>query len=365
MPSIKGTSSVEDSRALSKALKATKFPSNFHQTVDITKVNRPVLIQWIERKITECLGFEDEIVQSTAVNLFLPEFSDEGTTVVLDPRKAQIALCGFLGDEQAATFCSQLWDLMLDASTQPAGIPRKLLEEKKKELAAQKLPKSQSTERHPPRQENVAIARGVHLPPPRDDGRPVTRPVSPIQHSSRHSREHHHNSRSDSDRREHRHQRTHEQSSQPQFSGVVDSGRMSTAPRVHASSRTNGEYDEYGRYRGSSWRDDQAHERQHPSHNDRPEDRHRRFSPDRRYRRDERHGSRSRYRNEDDRVDDDRYDGRRRREPRRQRSRSPPSSSRRSRRDRSYSSSSSSSTSSSSSSSSSASRSNRRGRGGR
>jgi serine/arginine repetitive matrix protein 1 len=360
MPSIKGTSSVEDSRALSKALKATKFPSNFHQTVDITKVNRPVLIQWIERKITECLGFEDEIVQSTAVNFFLPEFSDEGTTVVLDPRKAQIALCGFLGDEQAATFCSELWDLMLDASTQPVGIPRKLLEEKKKELASQKLPKSQSTERHPPRQDNIPIDHGVQYPPPRDDDRPATRPVSPIQHSSRHSREHHQFSRSDSDSQEHGYQRTHEQSSRRQFSGTVDSGRMSTAPRA----RTNGEYDEYGRYRGSSWRDNQAHERQHSSPNNLPMDRHRHSSPERRYRSDERHGSRSRLRNDEDRFDD-RYDGRRRREPRRQRSRSPPSSSRRSRRDRSYSSSSSSSTSSSSSSSSSASRNSRRSRGGR
>lgn len=89
MPTIKGTASVADSRARRKALKKTKFPRNFGASVSLEKVNKPVLIQWIEQKITSILGFEDEIVSSTAINLFLP--SDNSNP---DPRKAQLDLAG-------------------------------------------------------------------------------------------------------------------------------------------------------------------------------------------------------------------------------------------------------------------------------
>jgi len=89
MPAIKGTASVADSRARNKALKKTKFPRNYGKSVSLEKVNKPILIQWIEQKISSILGFEDEIVSSTAINLFLP--SDNSPP---DPRKAQLDLVG-------------------------------------------------------------------------------------------------------------------------------------------------------------------------------------------------------------------------------------------------------------------------------
>jgi serine/arginine repetitive matrix protein 1 len=131
MPSIKGTASVADPRARSKALKSTKFPKIFSNPVQLSKVNKPVLRQWIEQRVTTILGFEDEIVSSTAINLFLP--SEEGSSP--DPRRAQLDLVGFLGEEQSATFSKELWNLLLEAQASGTGIPRKLLEEKKKELS--------------------------------------------------------------------------------------------------------------------------------------------------------------------------------------------------------------------------------------
>jgi len=129
MPTIKGTASVSDSRARQKALRKTKFPRNFDTKVILQKVNKPVLTQWIEQKVTSLLGFEDEIVASTVVNLFLP--SDVTSP---DAKKAQLDLVGFLGDE-AATFSKQLWSLMLEAQACSSGIPQTLLEQKKKEMA--------------------------------------------------------------------------------------------------------------------------------------------------------------------------------------------------------------------------------------
>ena len=134
MPSIKGTSSVADPRARSKALKSTRFPKNFSLPVQLSKVNKPVLRQWIEQRVTAILGFEDEIVSSTAINLFLPE---EGNNP--DPRRAQLDLVGFLGEGESASFAKELWGLLLEAQSSGTGIPKTLLEQKKKELEAQRM----------------------------------------------------------------------------------------------------------------------------------------------------------------------------------------------------------------------------------
>lgn len=136
MPSIKGTSSVTDPRARSKALKATKFPSNFSTPVNLSKVNMPVLTQWIEQRVTTILGFDDEIVSSTAINLFLP--SEGGSP---DPRRAQLDLVGFLGEDGAASFAQELWSLLLESQSSISGIPRTLLDQKKKELSSKTAPR--------------------------------------------------------------------------------------------------------------------------------------------------------------------------------------------------------------------------------
>lgn len=169
MPSIKGTASVSDARARTKELKSTKFPKMFSKPVAVEKLNKPVFSQWIEQKVASILGFDDEIVSSTAINLFLPENDGEPSSSAPDPRRAQLDLAGFLGDEESAKFAKELWALMIEAAENGVGIPTTLLEEKKKELAEQKMkamadrrPKDQRFNAEPRHQQQ-------HLPPPRMD----------------------------------------------------------------------------------------------------------------------------------------------------------------------------------------------------
>lgn len=148
MPSIKGTASIASNAAQTKLLRSTKFPSSFASPVDLTKVNATVMAQWIEKKIESILGFEDEIVSSMAINLFFPKLNEDFGSASssgpvssikyapVDPRKSQLDLVGFLGEEDAARFSCELWEMLIDAQNQPRGIPKKLIEEKKKELAA-------------------------------------------------------------------------------------------------------------------------------------------------------------------------------------------------------------------------------------
>ena len=52
-----------------KRLKATKFPPEFDQKVDIKKVEIDLMKKWIAGKITSILGDEDDVVIDTCYNL--------------------------------------------------------------------------------------------------------------------------------------------------------------------------------------------------------------------------------------------------------------------------------------------------------
>lgn len=53
-------------------------------------------------------------------------------------KEIQIQLNGFLGKD-CASFCKELWNLMLSAQQNPAGVPKELLEAKKQELKQEQV----------------------------------------------------------------------------------------------------------------------------------------------------------------------------------------------------------------------------------
>ncbi|OTB18422.1 hypothetical protein K445DRAFT_248995 [Daldinia sp. EC12] len=113
-----------------KLLRATKFPPEFNQKVDMQKVNLQVMKKWIASKISEILGSEDDVVTELCFNLI------EGSRYP-DIKSMQIQLTGFL-DKDTASFCKDLWNLCLSAQSSPQGVPKELLEAKKLELIQEK-----------------------------------------------------------------------------------------------------------------------------------------------------------------------------------------------------------------------------------
>ncbi|EGS19044.1 uncharacterized protein CTHT_0056660 [Thermochaetoides thermophila DSM 1495] len=113
-----------------KLLKSTKFPPEFNQKVDMSKVNIQVMKKWIANKVTEILGQEDDVVIELIFNLI------EGTRNP-DIKALQIQLTGFL-DKDTPAFCKELWKLLLSAQNSPQGVPKELLEAKKLELMQEK-----------------------------------------------------------------------------------------------------------------------------------------------------------------------------------------------------------------------------------
>ncbi|CEP13732.1 hypothetical protein [Parasitella parasitica] len=125
---FKGTSADQDSRFSNKEkklLKTMTFPSEFDQKVDMKKVNLDVIKPWISNRITELLGFEDEVVIDYTCSLL--EEKDQ------DPKRMQINLTGFLEGKTQA-FLGELWKLLLSAQNSVGGIPVEFIEQKKQEL---------------------------------------------------------------------------------------------------------------------------------------------------------------------------------------------------------------------------------------
>ncbi|KAH8194580.1 hypothetical protein TruAng_011249 [Truncatella angustata] len=114
-----------------KLLRATKFPPEFNQKVDMQKVNLQVMKKWIAGKLSEILGSEDDVVTELCFNLI------EGTRFP-DIKSMQIQLTGFL-EKETPSFCKELWNLFLSAQSSPQGVPQELLEAKKLELIQEKI----------------------------------------------------------------------------------------------------------------------------------------------------------------------------------------------------------------------------------
>ncbi|KAG2883483.1 hypothetical protein PC128_g24369 [Phytophthora cactorum] len=128
---VRGTSASQDGRYLAqekKLLATMTFPKCFEQRVDMRKVQREVINQWITERITQLLGFEDDIVVSMVINLLELKVDEK-----LDPKKLQVALTGFL-EKQAGAFTEELWQLLLSAQSNPTGIPSAILDKKKQEM---------------------------------------------------------------------------------------------------------------------------------------------------------------------------------------------------------------------------------------
>ncbi|KAL8275847.1 hypothetical protein Esti_000410 [Eimeria stiedai] len=121
----------------SQLIAQRKWPEIFEQEVDMSKVNVEVMKAWINHKITELLGFEDDIVISYCLSQLVPEEAlasdvDERRNY-LCPKKLAISLTGFVG-KQATSFVRELWKLLLSAQNTTTGIPPEFLENRRLEM---------------------------------------------------------------------------------------------------------------------------------------------------------------------------------------------------------------------------------------
>ena len=108
-----------DERLMKKMANAGKFSAILNEKIDMSKVDLDTIGKWCKERLFEILGFEDDIVLGLLMNLL--QHSN------LDGRRLQMDITGFL-ENHGRSFCEELWTLLLDASTQPSGIPQVISE---------------------------------------------------------------------------------------------------------------------------------------------------------------------------------------------------------------------------------------------
>lgn len=75
---FRGVSADQDGRfkiAEKKLMSKMKFPPEFSQKVDISKIHLEVFRPWVAKKVTGYLGMEDDIIINMVAELLLQRFS--------------------------------------------------------------------------------------------------------------------------------------------------------------------------------------------------------------------------------------------------------------------------------------------------
>ncbi|CAJ1933164.1 unnamed protein product [Sphenostylis stenocarpa] len=127
-----GTSADQDTRfsnKQAKLMKSQKFPPELEHLVDMTKVNMEVIKPWITRRVTELLGFEDEVL----IN-FIHSLLDAKE---VNGKEVQIQITGFM-EKNTGKFMKELWTLLLSAQKNASGVPQQFLDAKEEELLKKK-----------------------------------------------------------------------------------------------------------------------------------------------------------------------------------------------------------------------------------
>ncbi|KAA8549314.1 hypothetical protein F0562_000998 [Nyssa sinensis] len=129
---FRGTSADQDTRfsnKQAKLLKSQKFAPELEHLVDMTKVKMDVMRPWIANRVTELLGFEDEVLINFIYGLL--------DAKEVNGKEVQISLTGFM-EKNTGKFMKELWTLLLSAQKNASGVPQQLLDAKEEETRKKK-----------------------------------------------------------------------------------------------------------------------------------------------------------------------------------------------------------------------------------
>uniref|UniRef100_A0A6N2L2D8 PWI domain-containing protein n=1 Tax=Salix viminalis TaxID=40686 RepID=A0A6N2L2D8_SALVM len=124
---FRGTSADQDTRfsnKQAKLLKSQKFAPELDHLVDTRKMKMDVIKPWIATRVTELLGFEDEVLINFIYGLL------DGNEV--NGKEVQISLTGFM-EKNTGKFMKELWTLLLSAQKNESGVPQQFLDAKEEE----------------------------------------------------------------------------------------------------------------------------------------------------------------------------------------------------------------------------------------
>lgn len=134
----------------------------------MSKVEMDVMRPWIAKRVTELLGFEDEVLINFIYSLLeekvifsvrirfelklvvfrleyrniIGAFYQDGKFVslqVVNGKKIQISITGFM-EKNTGKFMKELWTLLLSAQNNASHVPQQFLDAKEEETRSKKVP---------------------------------------------------------------------------------------------------------------------------------------------------------------------------------------------------------------------------------
>ena len=88
---------LSDQKLMEKMTKEGKFASILSEKVNLKKVNLEVIKHWITVKVTDLLGFEDDILISLITNILEEKQNDSLDSYIA--KKMQVDVTGFLAKQ--------------------------------------------------------------------------------------------------------------------------------------------------------------------------------------------------------------------------------------------------------------------------
>ncbi|KAL0483234.1 hypothetical protein AKO1_011548 [Acrasis kona] len=101
-----------------------KFPKIYNQKIDFKKIKMQQIHKWIEKRVEELTGTDDDVPVGFIISLLEEQ--------EVDPRNLQVNITGFLEDN-TVTFMKELWAILISAMNTEGGIPKEFLEKEKED----------------------------------------------------------------------------------------------------------------------------------------------------------------------------------------------------------------------------------------
>ncbi|KAK9280115.1 hypothetical protein L1049_013802 [Liquidambar formosana] len=166
---FRGTSADQDTRfsnKQAKLMKSQKFAPELDHLVDMTKVKMDVVRPWIANRVTELLGFEDEVLINFIYGLL------DGKDV--NGKQVQISLTGFM-EKNTGKFMKELWTLLLSAQKNASGVPQQFLDAKEEETRQKKAEADRISNEIQKKKENEAKELELEKMRKRDGGLDISK----------------------------------------------------------------------------------------------------------------------------------------------------------------------------------------------
>ncbi|SBS96731.1 pre-mRNA splicing factor, putative [Plasmodium malariae] len=119
-----------------KLMEKLVWPEIYNYKIDVTKINFNVVEKWINKKLIEILGFEDDILYEYCISQlkYAKEKKDDEEQNYLNAKKLKINLTGFIGNKKSEIFVRELLELLISNERNEEKLLSSLMENRKNEM---------------------------------------------------------------------------------------------------------------------------------------------------------------------------------------------------------------------------------------